>query len=387
MLRILTLATLYPNAARPNQGGFVERQTRELAAREDVSLEVVTPIGLPPWPLPLHPHYAGVRSLPRRESWNGLSVHRPRFRAWPRIADAGAARRMADALLPMLREIRRRFPFDVIDAEFFWPDGPAAMRLGAALDVPISIKARGSDIHYWGARPGIGDQIVAAGQAAAGLLAVSVALRDDLIGLGMPAERIRVHHTGVDLDLFRLADRAAAKAALDVSGPLIVTVGTLIERKGQRLAIEALARLPGATLLLVGGGPDRAFLERQVRALGLEARVRFLGVLAHDALPPVLAAADVMLLPTASEGLANAWVEALACGTPVVTTPIGGAPEVILSAEAGRLVPRDIDAIVAAVSEILAAPPPRDAVRAAAIRFSWSANSAALYDHLSAIAR
>jgi glycosyltransferase involved in cell wall biosynthesis len=289
---------------------------------------------------------------------------------------------MAEALLPLLREIRARFPFDVIDAEYFWPDGPAAVRLGQALGVPVSIKARGSDIHYWGGRAGIGAQIVAAGQAADGLLVVSGALKADMAALGMPEERIRVHHTGVDLDRFRPIDRGAAKAALGVNGPLLVTAGHLNERKGQRLAVEALARLPGATLILVGEGPDRAWLERRIAEPDVAGRVRLLGVRPHEELPALLAAADVMILPTASEGLANVWVEAMACGTPVVTTNVGGAPEVIDRPEAGRLVPRDAAAIAAAVSELLAAPPAQSEVREAAARFSWEANRDALFEHL-----
>jgi hypothetical protein len=60
---------------------------------------------------------------------------------------------MANALLPLLRRIRDRFPFDVIDAQYFWPDGPAAMHLARALEVPFSVVARGSDIQYWMKRP------------------------------------------------------------------------------------------------------------------------------------------------------------------------------------------------------------------------------------------
>jgi glycosyltransferase involved in cell wall biosynthesis len=383
MLRVLTLATLFPNHLRPTLGVFVERQTQALAARADVEVQVVAPVGLPAWPLSLHPHYAPLRRLPREEVWNGLNVHRPLYRVWPKIGVTGTGRRMADALLPLLRQIRGHFPFDVIDAEFFWPDGPAAMRLAKALGVPFSVKARGSDIHVWGARPGVADQVVAAGRAADGLLAVSGALRDDMVALGMPADRIRVHHTGLDLDAFRPMGRMAAKAALGVSGPLLVTAGGLLPRKGQDLAIEALKFIPGATLILVGDGPDRSRLQGLARGLP----VRFLGVQPHEALPGLLGAADVMVLPTISEGLANVWVESLACGTPVVTSDVGGAREVIDRPAAGRLVPRDPAAIAGAVNELLADPPSQDSARESALRFSWEKNGAELAAHLEGLAR
>src|SRR5690606_34908849 len=124
----------------------------------------------------------------------------------------------ASAMLPKLREMRRGFDFDVINAEFFWPDGPAAMRLADALGVPFAIKARGSDIHYWGAVPGIREQLIEAGRRAERLLAVSEALAADMIALGLPGT-IRVHRTGVDLDKFRPAVRAKRDK------PLLLSVG------------------------------------------------------------------------------------------------------------------------------------------------------------------
>lgn len=386
MLRVLTLATLFPSGVEPTLGVFVERQTRALAARSDVALEVVAPVGLPPWPLSRHPHYAPRATLPLSEIRHGLTVHRPRYRVWPAIGQAGTARRMADALLPLVREIRARFPFDVIDAEFFWPDGPAAMRLAAALGVPFSVKARGGDIHMWGKRPGIAGEIVAAGRAAAGMLAVSEALKRDMAALGLPADRIRVHHTGIDLEAFRPVDRAAARAALGVAGPLIVAAGALIERKGHDLILAALGRLPEATLIIAGDGPERGRLERIARDRGVAGRVRFLGNRPHDELPGLLGAADVMVLPSRSEGLANVWVEALACGTPVVTSDVGGAREAIDRPEAGRLVARDPEAIAAAVRALLADPPDPGAVRQAAERFSWEKNAAELAIHLRGLA-
>lgn len=384
MLRVLTLATLFPDAGRPTFGGFVERQTLGLAAHPDVEVKVVAPVGIAPG-LARLARYRGLAALPERETWKGLDVLRPRFPVLP-FAGAASAPLLARRLLPLLRRLRADFPFDVIDAEFFYPDGPAATRLARAFGVSCSIKARGSDIHLWAGVPGCRRQIVRAGRAAGGLLAVSAALKADMVALGLPETRIRVHYTGVDLARFAPApDRAAAKAALGVTGPLLVSVGALIERKGHGLVIAALARLPGATLLIAGHGPHRAALEAEAAAHGVADRVRLLGSQPHDALPALLAAADVSVLASASEGLANAWVEALACGTPIVIGDVGGARELVDRPAAGRLVARDPEAIAAAVAELLARPPDPHAVRAAAERFTWEANTAALVDHLRAI--
>ncbi len=383
MLRVLTLSTLFPTAERPTFGIFVERQTLELAKRDDVELQVVSPVGLPPWPLSLHPHYAERRSLPAQELWKGLFVHRPRYRALPFVAHERAARAMARAVLPLLREIRETLPFDVIDSEYFWPDGVAAMHLGRALGIPFSVKARGSDIHHWGRIPAVASQLSEASREAAGLIAVSEALRRDMIALGMPAERIVVHRAGVDLDVFRPVDRPAAKARLGIEGPLLVSVGALIPLKGQSLAIAALDHIPGATLLLAGEGPERSALERQAAPYG--SRVRFLGNRPHEELPALIAAADIMVLPSEREGLATVWIEALACGTPIVVPDVGGAREVVDRTAAGRIAPRDPEAIAEAISSLLANPPAPEDVREAAGRFSWQGNKDELFDYLEAI--
>ncbi|WP_076068321.1 glycosyltransferase [Sphingomonas montana] len=383
-MRVLTLSTLFPDAGRPAFGRFVERQTQGLAARPGVAVRVVAPIGVPPL-LSRHPRYAAFRAVPLHEVRGGLDVARPRFPVVPGPGAVLGARLLARRLLPMLRRLHADFPFNVIDAEFFWPDGPAAVRLGAALGVPVSIKARGADIHYWGTRRGCAQQVVDAGRAAAGLLAVSGPLRADMIAAGMPADRIAVHHTGVDQAAFTIADRAAAKTALGLSGPVLLSVGHLIPRKGQAVAIAALAHVPGATLLLAGEGPDRAMLERAAETAGVADRVRFLGNVAHAGLPALFAAADLFVLPTASEGLANVWVESLACGVPVVTTDIGGAREVIDRPAAGRLVPRDPAAFANAIHTLLADPPAREATRAAAQPFSWGRNAEQLEAHLRAL--
>ncbi len=382
VLRVLTLATLFPDCSRPTFGPFVERQTLGLAAHPDVDLRVVAPIGLPPWPLTKHGRYRGYNDVPLVETWKGVEVYRPRFINIPGTKGRFTAASLARAIEPVLREMRPDFPFDVIDAEFFFPDGPAAVQLGKIFGVPVSIKARGADIHFWGSNPATAGQVLEAGRAADGLLAVAGALKADMVALGMEENRIKVHYTGVDLSLFKAGEREKAKREVAVDGPLVVSVGALIPRKRQQLTMEAVESLPGVTLALIGQGEDQAMLVAHAERLGVSARIRFLGALPHPEIARWLAAADAMCLPSRSEGLANAWVEALACGTPIVTTDVGGARELVDGPDAGHIVAPTVDAVTAALSDLIDNPRSPAMVRATAERFTWEANRDALYAHL-----
>ena len=179
-LRVLVLSTLFPDMSRPNFGIFVERQTRELASRPDVKVTVVAPIGMPPWPLSRAARYGQLRHVKDHENWQGLQIYRPRFTTLPGMGGRNVGA-MARAILPLVRRLHAERPFDVIDASFFYPDGPVAQRLSKALGIPYSVKARGADIHHWGRQSATADQVRAAGQDAGGLLAVSQALADDYL--------------------------------------------------------------------------------------------------------------------------------------------------------------------------------------------------------------
>jgi len=171
MLRVLTLTTLFPDASRPNFGIFVERQTLALMERGDVDVRIVAPLGIPPWPLSLLPRYRALAGLPAREKWNGLDVRRPHFLNLPGLGGRTHARLLASAMVPVLETIRAEFPFDLIAAEFFYPEGPAAVALGRHFHVPVSITARGSDIHRWGAKRSPPESIRSGSRPAIGLRA------------------------------------------------------------------------------------------------------------------------------------------------------------------------------------------------------------------------
>lgn len=388
--RLLSLSTLYPNAHTPQFGTFVARSLEALAARDDWEVTAINPIGIPPLALG---RYRALAAAAVDGIENGLEVHRPSFLLLPHMGGRINPSMIARAVLPLARRLHAERPFDLVDAQFFYPDGPAAAWIAGQLGLPYAIKARGSDIGYWGAKPYARAQMIEAAAGARGLLAVSQALREDMIALGMPPGRIAVHYTGLDRDRFRplahsgLRTKLGAQLgiALGETDKLVATVGALIDRKGQDLVIGAVASIPGTRLLLVGRGEDEKHLRGLAADLGVAERVHFLGSVDHDLLPVILSAADAMALPSKKEGLANAWVEAIACGTPIVISDAGGARELVTGPEAGFVVPRTIEAIAAALRRLFADPPPRAQVAAAADRFGWPAHAAELarrYDGL-----
>ncbi|WP_240344660.1 glycosyltransferase [Novosphingobium sp. THN1] len=384
MRRLLSISTLYPAMGRPGFGRFVSRQMQALAERGDWEVTVVNPIGIPPVPMK---RYATLKGVPEVQEQGAVTIHHPRFLLIPGLSGPINPALIAHAVLPLAKRLHAEQPFDMIDAQFFYPDGPAAAKVARALEVPLAIKARGSDIHLWGQRSWPRRQMIEAARQSSVLLSVSQALANDMIALGMPADRIKVHYTGLDRSRFRPLERQAARQLVSAlpslqiwsEGRLLLCVGALIAIKGQALAIRAMTLLPDDVRLAIAGtGADETVLKRLVQQLGLESRVHFLGSVEHDILPHLLCAADAMVLPSEREGLANAWIESLACGTPVVIPDIGGAREVVADSSAGRIADRTPEAIAEAVNELLQAPPTQDAVAANAARFSWEANASAL---------
>ncbi len=394
-MNLLVFSTLYPNVSQPNFGIFVENSVRHVAA-SGIATTVVAPNGVPPWPLDRLTRYRALADLPEAETWRGLDVRRPRFQLLPAIGWRFNPAAIVRAARPVLHRLRAEgFVFDAIDAQFFYPCGVAAVQLAREFNVPVTIKARGSDIALWGQRPAARRAILWAAGRAQGITAVSEKLKGEIEAMGVPDEKIGVHYTAVDLDNFAPGDRQAARAALagelglepgpgcDSGRPLIVSVGSLTPVKDFPLLLNALRQVPAADLLIAGHGPERAALEQLAGTLGLGARVRFLGAIAHDRLPLLYRAADLFALASQREGLANVWIEALASGTPVVTTDVGGAREVIDRPEAGRVAAaRTPEALAAAINDVLAMPVDPQAARASAERFSWARHVSAKRAHL-----
>ena len=372
-IRTLTFTTLYPSQSVPHHGIFVEQRLRHLLRSGEVETGVIAPV---PW-VPIRHRsmgeYALLASVPRREERHGIDIQHPRFPRIPKVGMSIAPLLMAVALRRTVAQHGARSPFDIIDAHYFYPDGVAAAMLGKWLNKPVVITARGTDINLIPNFAIPKKWILWAAEQSRGIITVSDALRERLIELGVDETKITTLRNGVDLELFKpLPDRDALRAKLGISGKTLLSVGYLIERKGHHLVIDALANLPGMSLVIAGSGEMRIELQRLALSRGVGDRVRFTGALSHEDLVEYYNAADALVLASSREGMANVILESIACGTPVVGTPIWGTPEVISERRAGVLTKdRTPEAISAAVRTLMLDPPSRSEVREFAMHFSW----------------
>ena len=376
-MRILTFTTLYPNLLQPQHGIFVETRLRKLVASGVVSARVVAPCPWFPFASKRFGRYTVFARMPSEETRHGLQIEHPRYPVFPRVGMSAAPLALCGAILPFLRrQIRDGRDFDLIDAHYFYPDGVAAVLLGRALDRPVSVTARGSDLNIIARHAMPRRWIRWAAQNADGLVAVSGGLKRRLVELGIGADRVRVLRNGVDLALFRPHDREAGRATLGFTRPTLLAVGNLVALKRHWLMVEALTYLPEVELVIAGEGPERAGIERLVRERKVADRVRLLGRVPQDRLPEIYSAADLLLLVSTHEGWPNVLLESMACGTPVVVSPMDGIADIVGAADSGQILAEDSPSGLArAIRELLGAPPSRAATRLYAEKFDWQSTT------------
>ncbi|HEX2829538.1 MAG TPA: glycosyltransferase family 4 protein [Burkholderiales bacterium] len=373
MIKLLTFTTLYPNSVNPAHGIFVETRLRHLVASGEVQSKVIAPVPWFPSKHPLFGEYAAFSAVPRVEVLNGIEIRHPRYLVLPKIGMTVTPFTLARAGIAAARKlIAEGYDFDVIDAHYFYPDGVAAVMMGKALGKPVVVTARGTDINLIPRYALPRRMILWAAEHCAEIITVCAALKDELVALGADGAKITVLRNGVDLKLFRPEDRGQARAALNITRYSLAAVGRLVEAKGHDLIIRALPQLQDVELLIAGTGPCAQALRELTVSLGVADRVRFLGRLSQGELRTLYSAVDALVLASVREGWPNVLLEAMACGTPVITTRLAGCAEVVTDRAAGVLMrERSSSAIAEHVTELRRDAPDRAETRRYAERFSW----------------
>ena len=332
-MRLLIVTSQFPIAGEPHRGRPIYQTVRELSRLAQV--RVLSPVATyPRWAQPRSYLY---RASDEHHSVPGCDVEYVRYPALPAVSRPFNGRLCARAIAAPMRA----FAPDLVLSYWLYPDAYGAMLAARRIGAPLVVGARGSDLRV---RDAISRRLTRPVlHAARRLLVVSedlgrVAERD----YGARPDRIRAIPNGCDASIFHPADRAEARQALDLpaDAEVVTYVGRLVPEKGLRELLVAAGELrsthPRLQLVLVGEGPMHAELAALAAAGDLP--VRFAGTRPPAEVARWMCASDLVTLPSYSEGHPNVLVEALACGRPVVATPVGGIPEVV-DAASGMLVP------------------------------------------------
>jgi teichuronic acid biosynthesis glycosyltransferase TuaC len=376
LMKILVFTSLFPNRASPNFAIFILQRISHLA-RSGNLVHVIAPVPyFPSWIR--SERWGKYGSLPTTEEIQGLTIHHPRYPLLPGLLMPLHGVLMCLGSVLTVRRLHREYQFDCIDAHYVYPDGFAASLLGKIVRLPVIVSARGTDINVFPSFRTIRPLIVWTLHHAAGIIAVSQALKTAVAGLGPPPEKIRVIPNGVDSIRFHSIPESAARERLGLpkDARILVSVASLTEGKNHASLISALARMDGNSpgpdkAFIIGDGPLKPQLERLIGRLGLHERVILLGAKPNEELALWFSAADASCLVSSREGWPNVIMESLACGTPVVATRTGGVPEILSSPDLGILVEPDIDSIAAGLQAAFSKKWDRRALARRAQTRSW----------------
>ncbi len=350
--RLLCFTTLFPNPQEPLRGIFVRHRMAWIA--RDCDVTVVAPVNA-------GRNWRSLRLPRRRVDPAGFRVLHPRFALLPGVLKGwDGAFLYGESYAQVRRELRRE-EFDLVDAQYAYPDGDAAARLASDWGKPLVVTVRGSDLEVLGRDPARRPRIEALLRRAAAVVAVSRSLGTLAQSMGASPERLATIPNGIDRALFGPRDRAAARASLGwpPDQRVILAVGRLDPIKGLDLLVAALRVLTDrgrrdVGCRLVGEGAERERLREAARAAGIADRVHLEGTVPPVELGTWYAASDCVCLLSRSEGCPNVVLEALACGRPVVATAVGGIPEFVQDGITGRLVTRrDPEAVADALNAAL----------------------------------
>lgn len=383
-MNVCVVAEYYPRRRDPAMGVWAHEQA--LAARNagaDVRVlaleRPVPPLRALRSPRVLAESLRGMLAQPRREDRDGLAVEYVRFVAPPRERSyatwGGWARRSVERALARLERDR---PIDVVHAHYAVPAGAAVRGWAGAQDKPLVVSVHGSDVYA---------RLLASEK---GRAEVATVLRWAAVVLCNSRETQRraasLAGPGADVRVIHLGARTPSELPQKHARPTVATVAAdIVQRKRHEDVLRALSddRLREVDWVVFGDGSERRRLEGLARELGVDGRITWTGRLDHADALRELARCHVMALPSVDEAFGVAYVEALACGVPVVAARGEPGPEEIAELVEGvSLVPaRDPAALADTLSALLSDPDELGRLAAAARagaeeRFSWSRTGA-----------
>lgn len=361
-MKVLMISHMYPSSFNEVAGVFVHEQVRALV-NAGVEVRVISPIPSTPSPVKhMSRKWRAISEVPEEAVWDGIQVYYPRYLVFPRAwFFASSGRRMYRGIKRIVETIYRKFPFDLVHAHVALPDGYAGAALVEDLGCPLVVTIHGQDLQHTVNRGyRCKDALARALHSAARVIVVSRKLQR-LAHRFFPSEKekVVVVPNGVDPGEVTAALDTACRG--DVEGPLVVSVSNLVATKGVDLNLKAIHLLRDkyrtVRYVMVGGGPEASTLKELARRLRLEDCVKFVGRVSHQHALQHITSCDVFSLPSWNEGFGIVYLEAMACGKPVVGCKGEGVEDFVEHGVTGLLVePKSVDSLVEALDFLLSHP-------------------------------
>jgi glycosyltransferase involved in cell wall biosynthesis len=358
-MRVLAMTSLFPNPYQTNLWSPNRLQLSWLARQTPV--DVIAPL---PWTTERRGRkLAGnLLNASRTRTVDNLTVEHVPYYFPPGTLRALHGKCYRWSVAKALQRHVSAFKPDVVFTHWAYPDGWAAVKLGHAHKLPVVIQVMGSDVLLLKDTPSRRPGTIEALQQADGIWAVSQDLARNVETLGVASDRVRVIYDGVDTSLFHPGsqDEARERLKLDITGKIILFVGNLVGVKAIDKLLDACELLHQQGIAfhtaVIGQGELRGTLEKQLSKLQCHGAVKFYGSIPQETLPDWYRAADVLVLPSYSEGVPNVLLEASACRLPYVASNVGGIPEIAGQGQGLLVPPGDASALANAIKEQLAAP-------------------------------
>jgi len=403
-LQVAVISHLYPSRTRGSYGVFVYEQSRALVDSGCELTAIAVPVPRAPWPLPhlsaTWRRYAETETT--RVDFGSVPVEFPRYLSLPRKMLRSESAKSAAAAIARSSNVSHAFGrADVIVAHTALLDGAIARSIAARLGVPYVVFVHGEDLYQNASadKPRLRAQVHGVLSGASTVIAVSDVVRDGLACEFPDLARVVVLPNGVDTELFSPHEsRAAGSGAstAESATPLrVLSAGHLVTRKAHEFVIRAIAALTldgvDVRYTIAGDGPLRPALEALAADLGLADRVTFSGAYRHEQLPGLLHDTDLFALPSWDEAFGVVYLEALACGVPVIAASDGGAATFVDEGIDGYLVsPRNVDALTATMRRFANLGTAEKgamstAARAKALNFTWKRNAESLMEILAEV--
>ena len=327
-MRILLISNLFPNSQQPGLAAYNLQQMRALNRHQDIDIEIVAPL---PWT----PKFLSKRHIPYCESIEQFKVYHPRYFVIPKIFRFLHGISFYFGIKTLVNKLHKEKPVDVVLSAWGWPDVFGSVLICKKLNIPIVANLLGSDIHLHSKVFSRRIQMKWAFKQCQHLVCVSKTLKSRLVDMGIAEQNISVLLNGVDHQKFypRHCLEASQILQLDEEKKRILFIGNFYPVKGVDILIEAFGLvvkdIKNVELVLVGDGQKNQAIKKQVRLLGLEEQVKFVGRQPHDKTPLWFNACNVFCLPSRSEGCPNVVLEAVACGCRIVASDVGSVSEIL----------------------------------------------------------